>query len=75
MLDIIKVKDLDTLIAETVPDGIRLKSAMNIPDPMTEAEYLAHVKDIASQNTVAKSYIGQGYYGTFTPSVILRESL
>ena len=42
---------------------------------MTEAAALAHLKGIAAQNRVLRSYIGQGYYGTFTPGVILRNIL
>ena len=73
MLRIIDISDLDKLISETVPDSIRMSGELNIPAAMTEPEYLAHIRQIASKNKVNKSYIGQGYYGTFTPSVILRN--
>jgi glycine dehydrogenase len=73
MLKAVGVKSLDELIDKTVPAGIRLKSPLNLADPMTEHEYLAHAQSIASLNKVYKSYIGQGYYGTLTPPVILRN--
>ena len=73
MLKLIGVKSLSELIDKTVPANIRNNEALNIPDAMSEAEYLQHIKTIGSKNIVAKNYIGQGYYGTFTPSVILRN--
>ena len=48
---------------------------MRLPAPVTEADALAELKAIAAKNKVAKSYIGQGYYGTHTPGVILRNVL
>ncbi|MBK9190800.1 MAG: aminomethyl-transferring glycine dehydrogenase [Crocinitomicaceae bacterium] len=73
MLKAVGVKSLDELIDKTVPAGIRLKSPLKLSEPMTEHEYLAHAQAIASLNKVYKSYIGQGYYGTLTPPVILRN--
>lgn len=46
---------------------------LNIPDAMSEQEYLRHIQGIAAMNKVYKSYIGLGYYGTHTPSVIRRN--
>src|SRR5665213_3234710 len=73
MLATIGVGSLDELIDKTVPAGIRLHEKLDIPDPMSEAEYLTELKTVANKNKVFKSYIGQGYYGTITPSVILRN--
>jgi glycine dehydrogenase len=73
MLQAIGVKSLDDLIYQTVPDRIRLKKPLNLPTPLTEFEYLNELKKIASKNKVFKNFIGQGYYGTITPSVILRN--
>ncbi len=73
MLDVIKVSSLDQLINETIPDPIRLRRKLNIPDAMSEQEYLRHIQSIAAMNKVFKSYIGLGYYGTHTPSVIRRN--
>ena len=63
------------LIAGIVPASIARKSAMAIPAAITEAAALAELKVLASKNKVLKSFIGQGYYGTHTPGVILRNIL
>ena len=75
MLDMIHAKDLEQLIAETIPDGIRLKSDLNIPSALTEEEFLAEFREIAGKNKVNNSFIGQGYYDTFLPTVIQRNIL
>ncbi len=72
MLTTIGESSLDTLIDKTVPNAIRMQSPLNLPAPMHEAAYLQHVQEMGSKNIVAKNFIGQGYYGTYTPSVILR---
>ena len=64
---------LAELIDKTVPPGIRMKGDLKIPEAMSEFEYLRHIKDISIRNQVFKNYIGQGYYDTITPSVILRN--
>jgi glycine dehydrogenase len=63
------------LIDEIVPAGIVRSQAMDIPPAISEAAALAELKAIASKNKVFKSFIGQGYYGTHTPGVILRNIL
>jgi glycine dehydrogenase len=73
MLSAIGVNTLDELIDRTVPPGIRMNGALNLPPAMSEAEYLSHIKEISLKNKVFKNYIGQGYYDTITPSVILRN--
>lgn len=73
MLETIGVESLDELIAKTVPDNIRMKSSLAIPSAMSEAEYLRHIKEVSMKNEVFRNYIGQGYYDTHTPSVILRN--
>lgn len=73
MLSTIGVAHLDQLIDETVPAEIRKKDALNIPDAETEQAYFRSLKQIAAKNKVCKSYIGLGYYNTFTPSVIARN--
>jgi glycine dehydrogenase len=72
MLTTISEPSLDSLIDKTVPNAIRMKSPLNLPSPMHEAAYLQHVQEMGNKNIVAKNFIGQGYYGTYTPSVILR---
>ncbi len=73
MLKTIGVKNLDELIDHTVPSSIRLKNSLNIPSAMSENNYLNHVKEISLKNKIYKNYIGQGYYDTIVPSVILRN--
>ncbi len=73
MLAAIGLGSLDELIDKTVPVAIRLPKKLDIPAPVGESEYLTELKAIAHKNKVFKSYIGQGYYDTITPSVILRN--
>ena len=73
MLKTIGVASLDQLIDETIPAHIRLKKRMDLPEALTEAELLAMLHKIASKNKIYKNYLGQGYYGTFTPNVVLRN--
>ncbi len=73
MLTSIGVSSLDQLIYETVPDAIRLQGSLNIPEAVSEFQYLQELKQTAAKNRVFKSYIGMGYHGTITPSVILRN--
>src|SRR4051812_27423541 len=61
------------LIDAVVPDAIRRRGAMGIGAPRSEGEALAKLRAIAEKNQVFKSYIGQGYYETYTPGVILRN--
>ncbi len=73
MLQAINVSTLDQLIDQTIPNNIRNKKALNLPEAMTEYEYLRSLKKTAAMNKVFRSYIGMGYNGTITPSVILRN--
>jgi glycine dehydrogenase len=73
MLSTVGVSTVDELIDQTIPEKIRLKQALNLPVAKSEKEYLETLKQTASQNKVFKSYIGQGYYDTITPPVILRN--
>jgi glycine dehydrogenase len=67
---------LEDLVNNTVPMGIRLHRELQLPPPATEAEALAEMREIARRNSRGiKSFIGMGYYGTITPSVILRNIL
>jgi len=72
MLDRIGIKSIDELIEKTIPSTIRSKKAMQIPEGMSEFEMLQSLKTISEKNIVATNFIGQGYYGTITPSVLLR---
>jgi len=73
MLKTIGVQSIDKLIEETIPATIRSKQKMDIPNAVSEFEYLSELQSVASKNKVFKSFIGQGYYGTVTPSPILRN--
>jgi glycine dehydrogenase len=73
MLRTIGETSLSSLINKTVPAAIRTEKALNIPSAMSEHEFLQHIKEVSLQNKVFKNYIGQGYYDTITPSVILRN--
>jgi glycine dehydrogenase len=64
-----------TLIDSIVPRSIARSSKMDIPAAITEAAAMAEIKVLAGKNKVLKSFIGQGYYGTHTPGVILRNIL
>jgi glycine dehydrogenase len=75
MLKTVGVNSIDELIEQTVPPQIRLKQRLNLPKAKSETDYLSNLKQTASLNKVFKSYIGQGYYDTITPGVILRNVL
>ena len=75
MLRAINAGSLDALLDEIVPEGIRRHDAMRLLPAVSEAAALAELKAIAGRNRVFKSFIGQGYHGTRTPAVILRNVL
>ncbi|MDX5407773.1 MAG: aminomethyl-transferring glycine dehydrogenase [Chromatiaceae bacterium] len=75
MLSELGVDSMETLIAQTVPAGIRLPKPLATGPAMTEADALAKLKRVASKNKMFKSYIGMGYHPTLTPNVILRNVL
>ena len=75
MLQAVGAASRAALIDEIVPRAIARKAPMAIPSAITEAAALAELQAIAAKNKVFKSYIGQGYYDTFTPGVILRNVL
>lgn len=75
MLDAVGVSSLDQLIDETVPKSIRLKAPLNLPEGVTEFQFLEYAKEAGSKNKLFNNFIGQGYYGTITPSVIKRNIL
>jgi len=73
MLEVVGSDSIDNLINETIPAQIRLKGDLDIPEGISEFEYLRHIDGLAERNQLFRSYIGQGYYGTITPSVIKRN--
>ncbi|MDH7515361.1 MAG: aminomethyl-transferring glycine dehydrogenase [Bacteroidota bacterium] len=75
MLAACGVRTLDELIEETVPAHIRQAAPPDLPPPMSERRMLEHLAALAAQNERYATYIGIGWYGTITPSVILRNIL
>ena len=76
MLKLLGVSSLDAFIDEVVPSDIRRKDGMaKLPAPLNEADALAALRKLADKNKVFRSLIGQGYYGTIVPPVILRNVL
>jgi glycine dehydrogenase len=75
MLKAVGYDSLDALVDAIVPATIRQKNPLALPPAVTETEALAKIRAIADKNEVFKSFIGQGYYGTHVPLVILRNIL
>ncbi|MEY2769982.1 MAG: aminomethyl-transferring glycine dehydrogenase [Pseudomonadota bacterium] len=75
MLSVIGAASRQALIEGIVPRSIARSVGMHLPAPVTEAQALAELKRIAGRNQLFRSFIGQGYHGTHTPGVILRNIL
>ncbi|QWF40353.1 aminomethyl-transferring glycine dehydrogenase [Bordetella hinzii] len=75
MLAVIGCTSLDALIEEVVPPRIRNQAPLALPGSRSEPDVLAELKQVAARNKVFRNYIGQGYYGTHTPNVVLRNVL
>ncbi|MDR1879193.1 MAG: aminomethyl-transferring glycine dehydrogenase [Bacteroidales bacterium] len=75
MLKVIGVSSIEELTEQTVPAKIRLKEPLKMDAPMSEYEYLNHIRSLAIQNRIYRTYIGMGYYNTETPAVIMRNVL
>jgi glycine dehydrogenase len=75
MLNMLGYSEMDGLIADAVPAVIRNATAMNLPAALSEVDALARLSGIMERNQLKKSFIGQGYYGTHTPTVIQRNIL
>lgn len=73
MLSAVGVASMDELMEQTIPSKIRLKEELNLDAPLSEYDYLNHIKELSKKNRVFKSYIGLGYYNTILPSVIKRN--
>ncbi len=73
MLRAIGAQSMEDLIRQTVPDRIRLTGRLNVPEALSEFDYLEMLSGIASKNALHTNFIGQGYYGNITPNVILRN--
>ncbi len=75
MLRVVGHDSLDALTDAIVPGAIKSPAPLALPESLTEVQALARIRAIASKNKVLRSFIGQGYYGTHTPNVILRNIL
>ncbi len=75
MLQVLGLKAMDELITRTVPGNIRFKGELDLPAGLSEGKFLDTAWAVASSNQVFRSFIGQGYYDTLTPPVILRNIL
>ena len=75
ILGTIGVTSVEQLLEQTIPEKIRLKNDLNIPEGISEMEFLKEIKKLSSLNQKFKTYIGLGYHDTFTPSVIQRNIL
>src|SRR5437764_550877 len=75
MLETVGAKSLAALISETLPSSIRQQQPLDLGEPLSETEALAHMQKLAAQNRVFTSLIGQGYSGTILPPVIQRNIL
>jgi len=75
MLKVSGFSGLDELIYNAIPDNIRMEGTLSLPEPMSEYDYLKYISEVSAKNKIYKSFIGQGYYGTFLPPVIQRNIL
>ena len=75
MLAVIGQPSLEAMVDAIVPANIKLSQPLALPAPISETEALEKIRELAKQNQVFRSFIGQGYYGTHTPAVILRNVL
>ncbi|CAM3912572.1 aminomethyl-transferring glycine dehydrogenase [Bordetella muralis] len=75
MLAAVGCDSLNTLLDEVVPPAIRSRAPLALPASRSEPDVLAELKAIAGRNRIYRNYIGQGYYGTHTPNVVLRNVL
>ena len=75
MLETIDVESMEQLIYETIPNDIKLGKPLNLPEGISEHEFLTHIQQLSNKNKVFKTYIGLGYHESLTPSVIKRNIL
>ncbi len=75
MLETLGASSLEELISKTVPEGIRLRGSLDLPEAASEEAALAELREIASRNEIRSSYLGMGYHGTHLPTVIRRNIL
>ena len=75
MLKTLGLNSMEELISQTVPAQIRLKEDMDLPEPLSEQQFMTHMKTLASKNHLARNFIGLGYHPTVLPGVVQRNIL
>lgn len=75
MLAVVGYDDLNDMCSSILPENIQMSRALDLDDPISEYSLLRHMREISEQNMTLKSLLGQGYYGTVTPPVLLRNIL
>ncbi|MBO5717701.1 MAG: aminomethyl-transferring glycine dehydrogenase [Alistipes sp.] len=73
MLATIGVNSVEELLQQVIPQNIRLKKALDLPEAMSEYEYAAHIAELAAKNRTFRSFIGMGYYPNVVPAVVSRN--
>ena len=73
MLATIGVASVEELLQQVIPQNIRLKKALDLPEAMSEYEYAAHIAELAAKNRTFRSFIGMGYYPNVVPAVVTRN--
>ena len=73
MLATIGVESVEELLQQVIPQNIRLKKALDLPEAMSEYEYAAHIAALAAKNRTFRSFIGMGYYPNVVPAVVSRN--
>ena len=73
MLKKLGLSSIDELISQTIPENIKLKEKLDLPEALSEYEYAKEITALAEKNKTYSSYIGMGWYGTITPAAIYRN--
>ena len=73
MLATIGVGSVEELLQQVIPQNIRLKKALDLPEAMSEYEYASHIANLAAKNRTFRSFIGMGYYPNVVPAVVSRN--
>ncbi len=73
MLATIGVGSVEELLQQVIPQNIRLKKGLDLPEAMSEYEYAAHIAELAAKNRTLRSFIGMGYYPNVVPAVVSRN--
>ena len=73
MLETIGVGSVEELLSQVMPQSIRLRKPLALDEPMTEAQFAAHIRSLADRNQTLRSFIGMGYYPNSMPAAIMRN--